>query len=163
MTMTNSLKAPYISAKHGIMGLARSIAKEGGKHGIRANVLCPGFVLTPLVQNQIPQQAKTLGISEEEVIRNIMLPGTVDGEVKWGIQGLTVSSACFFLCSCANDECRVVPTFSLPLLHAPTQLPTRPQFSTVEDMGQLAVFLTAFPTNVLTGQSIIASHGWVME
>lgn len=107
------LKAPYVTAKHGLLGLARVIAKEGGKLGIRSNVICPGFVRTPLVDKQIPEQAKELGISEEEVIKNVMLKETVDGE-----------------------------------------------FTTVDDVANVALFLAAFETNALTGQSIIVSHGW---
>jgi 3-hydroxybutyrate dehydrogenase len=56
------LKAPYVTAKHGLIGLAKVVAKEGGPHGVRANVICPGFVRTPLVEKQIPEQAKELGI-----------------------------------------------------------------------------------------------------
>jgi len=74
------LKAPYVTAKHGLIGLAKTVAKEGAEHGVRANVICPGFVRTPLVDKQIPEQAKTLGISEDAVIRDVMLKGTVDGE-----------------------------------------------------------------------------------
>jgi len=74
------LKAPYVTAKHGLIGLAKVVAKEGAKHGVRANVICPGFVRTPLVDKQIPEQAKTLGISEAAVIREVMLKETVDGE-----------------------------------------------------------------------------------
>ena len=74
------LKAPYVTAKHGLIGLAKVVAKEGAAHGVRANVICPGFVRTPLVDKQIPEQAKTLGISEAEVIKNVMLKQTVDGE-----------------------------------------------------------------------------------
>ena len=74
------LKAPYVTAKHGLLGLAKVVAKEGAKNNIRANVICPGFVRTPLVEKQIPEQAKSLGISEEEVIKNVMLKDTVDGE-----------------------------------------------------------------------------------
>jgi 3-hydroxybutyrate dehydrogenase len=74
------LKAPYVTAKHGLEGLAKVVAKEGAKHGVRANVICPGFVRTPLVDKQIPEQAKELGISEAEVIKNVMLKDTVDGE-----------------------------------------------------------------------------------
>ena len=74
------LKAPYVTAKHGLIGLAKVVAKEGAKHGVRANVICPGFVRTPLVDKQIPEQAKALGISEEDVIRKVMLKDTVDGE-----------------------------------------------------------------------------------
>src|SRR5262245_30427828 len=74
------LKGPYVTAKHGLIGLAEVVAKEGAKHGVRANVICPGFVRTPLVDKQIPEQAKELGISEAEVIKNVMLKETVDGE-----------------------------------------------------------------------------------
>jgi 3-hydroxybutyrate dehydrogenase len=74
------LKAPYVTAKHGLIGLCKVVAKEGAKHGVRANVVCPGFVRTPLVDKQIPEQAKALGISEDEVVHNVMLRDTVDGE-----------------------------------------------------------------------------------
>jgi 3-hydroxybutyrate dehydrogenase len=74
------LKAPYVTAKHGLIGLAKVVAKEGAKHGVRANVICPGFVRTPLVEQQIPEQAKALGLTEQQVIKNIMLKDTVDGE-----------------------------------------------------------------------------------
>jgi 3-hydroxybutyrate dehydrogenase len=74
------LKAPYVTAKHGLIGLCKVVAKEGAKYGVRANVICPGFVRTPLVDKQIPEQAKTLGISEEDVIKKVMLKETVDGE-----------------------------------------------------------------------------------
>jgi 3-hydroxybutyrate dehydrogenase len=78
--VASKFKAPYVAAKHGLLGLARVIAKEGAKDNIRSNVICPGFVRTPLVEKQIPEQARELGISEEDVIRNIMLRDTVDGE-----------------------------------------------------------------------------------
>lgn len=110
------LKAPYVTAKHGLIGLCKVIAKEGAKHGVRANVICPGFVRTPLVDKQIPEQAKSLGMSEEEVIKKVMLKDTVDGE-----------------------------------------------FTTTEDIAEAAVFFAAFPSNALTGQSLIVSHGWSME
>ena len=74
------LKAPYVTAKHGLVGLCKVVAKEGAEHNVRANVVCPGFVRTPLVDKQIPEQAKALGISEEDVIKHVMLKDTVDGE-----------------------------------------------------------------------------------
>ncbi len=74
------LKAPYVTAKHGLIGLAKTVAKEGGKRGVRANVICPGFVRTPLVDRQIPEQAAALGMSEDDVIKKVMLKETVDGE-----------------------------------------------------------------------------------
>jgi 3-hydroxybutyrate dehydrogenase len=112
----SALKAPYIAAKHGLIGLAKVVAKEGAAHGVRANVICPGFVRTPLVEKQIPEQARALGISEAEVVRNVMLKETVDGE-----------------------------------------------FTTVGDIAEAAVFLATFPSNALTGQSLIVSHGWCMQ
>ena len=114
--LASKLKAPYVTAKHGLLGLARTIAKEGGKLGIRSNVICPGFVRTPLVDKQIPEQAKEFGISEEEVIQKIMLKDTVDGE-----------------------------------------------FTTLDDVANVALTLAAFETNALTGQSIVVSHGWFMQ
>jgi 3-hydroxybutyrate dehydrogenase len=73
------LKSAYVAAKHGLLGLARTLAKEGAAHNVRSHVICPGFVRTPLVEKQIPEQAKELGISEDEVIKNVMLKDTVDG------------------------------------------------------------------------------------
>jgi 3-hydroxybutyrate dehydrogenase len=110
------LKAPYVTAKHGLIGLAKTVAKEGAKHNIRANVICPGFVRTPLVEKQIPEQAKTLGISEQDVIKNVMLKETVDGE-----------------------------------------------FTTTADVAQVALMFASFPSNALTGQSLVVSHGWFMQ
>ncbi len=110
------LKAPYVAAKHGLIGLCRVVAKEGAPHGVRANVICPGFVRTPLVEKQIPEQAKALGITEQQVIKDVMLKGTVDGE-----------------------------------------------FTTVDDIAEASLFFAAFPSNALTGQSLIVSHGWFME
>jgi 3-hydroxybutyrate dehydrogenase len=110
------LKAPYVTAKHGLIGLAKVVAKEGAPHGVRANVICPGFVRTPLVDKQIPEQAKELGISEEDVIKKVMLKETVDGE-----------------------------------------------FTTVQDVAEAALFFAAFPSNALTGQSLVVSHGWFMQ
>lgn len=76
----SKLKAPYVTAKHGLIGLARVLAKEGAEHNVTANVVCPGFVRTPLVEKQIPEQAKALGITEAEVVSKVMLKDTVDGE-----------------------------------------------------------------------------------
>ena len=73
-------KAAYITAKHALVGLTRAIAVEGAQHNIKANLVAPGFVKTPLVEKQIPEQAKALHISEEEVINRIMLGKTVDSQ-----------------------------------------------------------------------------------
>ncbi|CAN5260090.1 3-hydroxybutyrate dehydrogenase [soil metagenome] len=110
------LKSAYVTAKHGLIGLAKTIAKEGGKKGVRANVICPGFVRTPLVDKQIPEQAQALGISEDDVIKKVMLKETVDGE-----------------------------------------------FTTVADVAEVALLFASFPSNALTGQSLVVSHGWFMQ
>ncbi len=110
------LKAPYVTAKHGLEGLTKVIAKEGAAHNVRANLICPGFVRTPLVDKQIPEQAKALGLSEDDVIRKVMLKETVDGE-----------------------------------------------FTTVDDVAAAALLFAAFPSNALTGQSLVVSHGWFMQ
>ncbi|WP_232090381.1 SDR family oxidoreductase [Billgrantia diversa] len=78
--LASPLKAPYVAAKHGLLGLCRTVAKEGAAHRVRANVICPGFVRTPLVDRQIPEQAEALGMTEEAVVRDVMLKDTVDGE-----------------------------------------------------------------------------------
>jgi 3-hydroxybutyrate dehydrogenase len=110
------LKTAYVTAKHGLIGLCKTVAKEGGKFGIRANVICPGFVRTPLVDKQIPEQAAALGISEDDVIKKVMLKETVDGE-----------------------------------------------FTTVQDVAEVALLFAAFNSNALTGQSLVVSHGWSMQ
>ena len=110
------LKSAYVTAKHGLIGLAKTVAKEGAANGIRANVICPGFVRTPLVEKQIPEQARALGISEADVVKKVMLKETVDGE-----------------------------------------------FTTVGDVAEVALLFAAFPSNALTGQSLVVSHGWFMQ
>jgi 3-hydroxybutyrate dehydrogenase len=110
------LKAAYVTAKHGIVGLARVVAKEGAKHNVRANVVCPGFVRTPLVEKQIPEQARELGLTEADVVRNVMLKETVDG-----------------------------------------------QFTTLQEVAEAVLYFAGATSNALTGQSLIVSHGWVME
>jgi len=114
--LASMLKAPYVAAKHGLIGLAKVIAKEGAAHNVRANVICPGFVRTPLVDKQIPEQAKALGLSEEDVIKTVMLKDTVDGE-----------------------------------------------FTTTADVAEVALLFASFPSNALTGQSLVVSHGWFMQ
>jgi 3-hydroxybutyrate dehydrogenase len=76
----SKLKAPYVTAKHGLIGLSKVLAKEGAEYNVSSNVVCPGFVRTPLVEKQIPEQAAELKISEADVIKNVMLKDTIDGE-----------------------------------------------------------------------------------
>jgi 3-hydroxybutyrate dehydrogenase len=66
-------KSAYVAAKHGLLGLTKTIALETAEHGITANAICPGYVLTPLVEKQIPETAKARGITEDEVIRDVLL------------------------------------------------------------------------------------------
>lgn len=75
----SKLKEPYNFAKRGVAGLAKAVAREGAEYGIYTYTICPSFIKTPLVEKQIPEQARDLGISEEEVVKNIMLRDTVDG------------------------------------------------------------------------------------
>lgn len=110
------LKSAYVTAKHGLEGLIKVVAKEGAAHNVRANLIAPGFVRTPLVDKQIPEQAKALGISEDEVIKKVMLKETVDGE-----------------------------------------------FTTLQDVAEVALFFASFPSRALTGQSLVVSHGWFMQ
>ena len=112
----SKLKSAYVAAKHGLLGLARVLAKEGGDKGVRSHVICPGFVRTPLVDKQIPEQARALGISEADVIAKVMLKETVDGE-----------------------------------------------FTTVQDVAEVALLFAGFESNALTGQSLVVSHGWFMQ
>ena len=76
----SKLKAPYVTAKHGLIGLSKVLAKEGAEYNVSSNVVCPGFVRTPLVEKQIPEQAAELKISEADVIKNVMLKDTIDGQ-----------------------------------------------------------------------------------
>jgi 3-hydroxybutyrate dehydrogenase len=89
-------KAPYVTAKHGLLGLAKVVAKEGAQHGVRANVICPGFVRTPLVDRQIADQMQTLGLPADAVIRDVLLKDTVDGEFT---TALDVAAAALFFAS----------------------------------------------------------------
>jgi 3-hydroxybutyrate dehydrogenase len=75
------LKGPYVVAKHGVLGLCRAVAKEGGRHKVRANVICPGFVMTGMVTQQFATLARDQGISEEEVVSRVLEATTVDGEL----------------------------------------------------------------------------------
>ncbi|MES1908607.1 MAG: hypothetical protein MHM6MM_001509 [Cercozoa sp. M6MM] len=99
--LASVLKAPYVTAKHGQLGLVRALSKELGPHGISANLVCPGFVKTELVLKQIPEQAERLGISEEEVVKNVMLRDTVDGEFTTPED---IAETCLFVASHPNNS-----------------------------------------------------------
>jgi 3-hydroxybutyrate dehydrogenase len=78
--LASVFKAPYVTSKHGLLGLCRAVAKEAAPHRVSVNVICPGFVRTQLVEKQIPEQATILNMSEENVIRTVMLKDTLDGQ-----------------------------------------------------------------------------------
>ena len=94
----SKLKEPYNFAKHGVAGLAKAIAREGADDGIYTYTICPSFIKTPLVEKQIPEQAVSLGITEDEVVKNIMLRDTVDGIFT------TVEDVANTLAFLANDQ-----------------------------------------------------------
>ncbi len=71
--VASPFKSAYVAAKHGVLGLTKTVALEAAQHGVTANAICPGYVLTPLVEKQIPETAKARGISEEEVIKSVLL------------------------------------------------------------------------------------------
>src|SRR5699024_8029126 len=102
--------------KYDLLSLVHVLVNEVAAHNVTCNVVCPGFVRTPLVDKQIPEQAQELGITEEEVIKNVMLKDTVDGE-----------------------------------------------FTTTDDVADAVLFFAAAQSNVMTGQSLVVSHGWFME
>jgi 3-hydroxybutyrate dehydrogenase len=92
----SEFKSAYVSAKHGIMGLTKTTALEGGPHGITVNAICPAYVRTPLVDNQIDAQAATHGIPREEVISNIMLKKAA---IKKMIEPNEIGAAVLYICS----------------------------------------------------------------
>jgi len=100
--IASPFKAGYISAKHGMIGLTRTTALEGGPHGITVNAICPAYVRTPLVENQIADQARTRGLSEEEVIQNVMLEPAA---IKRLIEPSEVAALVAYLC---QDEAGVI-------------------------------------------------------
>jgi 3-hydroxybutyrate dehydrogenase len=71
--VASPFKSAYVAAKHGVLGLTKTVALETAEHGITVNAICPGYVLTPLVQKQIPETAKARGLTEEQVVRDVLL------------------------------------------------------------------------------------------
>ncbi len=114
--VASPFKSAYVAAKHGVAGLTKTVALEVAEHGITVNAIAPGYVLTPLVEAQIPDTAKARGISEEEVKRDVLLAAQ----------------------------------------------PTK-QFVTVEQLGELAVFLCGDAAASITGTILPVDGGWTAQ
>ncbi len=94
--VASPFKSAYVAAKHGVAGLTKTIALETAEHGVTVNAICPGYVLTPLVEKQIPEQAKARGISEESVVHDVLLAAQV---TKKFVEVPQVASLALYLCS----------------------------------------------------------------
>ena len=114
--VASPFKAAYVAAKHGVAGLTKTVALEVAEHGITVNAICPGYVLTKLVENQIPDTARARGITEEEVKRDVLLAAQ----------------------------------------------PTR-AFVTVEQIGELAVYLSTDSAASITGAILSMDGGWTAQ
>ncbi len=114
--VASPFKAAYVAAKHGIAGLTKTVALEVAEHGITVNAIAPGYVLTPLVEAQIPDTAKARGMSEEEVKRDVILAAQ----------------------------------------------PSK-QFVTVEQLGELAIFLCSEAAASITGAILPVDGGWTAQ
>lgn len=111
--VASAYKSAYVAAKHGIVGFTKVTALETAEDGITANTICPGYVWTPLVEKQIPEQAAAHGMSEEEVVRNVLL----------------------------------------------SNQPNK-KFATVQEIGDIAVFLASDGAASITGTTISVDGGW---
>ena len=111
----SKFQSAYVTAKHGLLGLCKVVAQEGAEHNVRANVICPGYIQTPLLQEQIHQKSEALQLTKQNILES-MLSETVNN-----------------------------------------------QFTTLKDISDCAIFLANFPTNALTGQSLINCNGAYME
>lgn len=94
--VASPFKSAYVAAKHGIAGLTKTIALEGATHGVRCNAICPGYVYTPLVEGQVADTAKSRGMTEEEVKRDVLLAAQPTKEFVTSEQ---VAGMAAFLCS----------------------------------------------------------------
>jgi 3-hydroxybutyrate dehydrogenase len=107
--VASPFKSAYVAAKHGIAGLTKTVAIETAEHGITVNAICPGYVLTPLVEKQIPDQAKARGISEEAVVRDVLLAAQ---STKKFVEVSELAALAVFLCS---DQARSMTGAILPV------------------------------------------------
>ena len=102
-------KSAYVSAKHGILGLTKTVALEAAEYGVTVNAICPGYVRTPLVEGQIADTAKVRGIPEREVVRDVMLGGQ---PTKAFVTTRQIGALAVFLCS---DEAASITGAALPV------------------------------------------------
>src|SRR5262247_3432609 len=107
--VASPFKSAYVAAKHGILGLTKTVALEVAEHGITANAICPGYVMTPLVQKQIPEQAKARGISEDAVVRDVLLAAQ---STKRFVEVSEVAALAVFL---ASDDAGSITGTALPI------------------------------------------------
>jgi 3-hydroxybutyrate dehydrogenase len=107
--VASPFKSAYVAAKHGIAGLTKTVALEVAEHGITVNAVCPGYVMTPLVQKQIPDTAKARGISEEAVVRDVLLAAQ---STKKFVEVNEVAALVGFLCS---SEAKSITGAVLPI------------------------------------------------
>jgi 3-hydroxybutyrate dehydrogenase len=107
--VASPFKSAYVAAKHGIAGLTKAVALEAAESGITVNAVCPGYVLTPLVEKQIPDTAKTRGISEAEVVRDVLLAAQ---PTKRFVEVGEIAALCTFL---ASEEAASITGAILPI------------------------------------------------
>jgi 3-hydroxybutyrate dehydrogenase len=107
--VASPFKSAYVAAKHGIAGLTKTAALEVAEHGITVNAVCPGYVMTPLVEKQIPEQAKARGITEQQVISDVLLAAQ---PTKRFVTVEELSSVVNFLCT---DHARSITGITLPV------------------------------------------------
>jgi 3-hydroxybutyrate dehydrogenase len=107
--VASPFKSAYVAAKHGIAGLTKTAALEVAEHGITVNAVCPGYVMTPLVEKQIPEQAKARGITEQQVISDVLLAAQ---PTKRFVTVEELSSVVNFLCT---DHARSITGIMLPV------------------------------------------------
>ena len=102
-------KAAYVAAKHGLLGLTKTVALEAAEFGVTCNAICPGYVLTPLVEKQIPDTAKARGITEEAVVRDVLLAAQA---TKQFVTVEQLGALAVFLCS---DQAAQITGTALPV------------------------------------------------